>query len=706
MVTGVGHRARDSPAGAQGRPDAGGDRAGRHRHGVGTGGEARSSVPRHAVVALVEVAGGRRATRGPQGVEAHVVGAGGETVDGVGAVGAGGEVTAADLGPVTVEHLDSDAGQRMAPGVGDRARDRPARDQGGVDPRPGGAGRDRHTRGPGGGNAAAAPCHVVVALVAVAGGRRATRGHRGVEAHVVGTGGEAGDRVGAVGPGLGAGAHRGVTGTVDVDLDTPERMVRPVGDRTGDGASDGQGGVDPRSGGAGRDRHRRGPGGVEPVTVPGHPVPALVEVAGGRRSAGGRRGVEAHVVRTGMQAGDRVGPVGGGGARGLEHTGLEDVHGHVVDPVVGGVRHRAGDRPAGGQGGVDPRGGGAGRDRHRRRPGDVAVHAVPGHAVVALVRVVDGRGVEAHVDAPGGQAADGVGPVGPRGGTAQRRPRGADDLDDHAGDAGGPRHGDRTRDSTGLGQPRVDPRGRRAAHHVHRGGSGDVTRDAVPGRSVPALVGIAGGRGAAGGRRGVEAHVGGTGRQAGEVVRSVGRRGGRALGRALGVGRDDHPGQPVGRGVLHGPRDRAGRPRGPRARTVAGVEDARRGERGVQATGGEEVARDVGDQLDRAQGAVVQVDVAVGTHRGDDQVGHGLAGREVEVGGQRSGDPVGKDGEVAVGRRLGRRHVEHHGRDPAGRDAAGTLGLYHDVRLGPDGARWSVGTWCDGGGRGPVGPPG
>src|SRR5664280_2292688 len=46
---------------------------------------------------------------------------------------------------------------------------------------------------------------------------------------------------------------------------------------------------------------------------------------------------------------------------------------------------------------------------------------------------------------------------------------------------------------------------------------------------------------------------------------------------------------------------------------------------------GQEVAGDVGDQVGAARTAVVEVDLAVGPDRGDDQVGHGLAGAEVDA---------------------------------------------------------------------------
>ena len=50
---------------------------------------------------------------------------------------------------------------------------------------------------------------------------------------------------------------------------------------------------------------------------------------------------------------------------------------------------------------------------------------------------------------------------------------------------------------------------------------------------------------------------------------------------------------------------------------------------------GQVIAGDVGDELDCAAGVVVQVDLAVGSDWGDDQVRHRLAGDEVQAGGGR-----------------------------------------------------------------------
>jgi len=48
---------------------------------------------------------------------------------------------------------------------------------------------------------------------------------------------------------------------------------------------------------------------------------------------------------------------------------------------------------------------------------------------------------------------------------------------------------------------------------------------------------------------------------------------------------------------------------------------------------GEEVAADVGDEVSGAGGSVVEVDGSVGGDGGDDEVGNGLAGGVIEVGG-------------------------------------------------------------------------
>ena len=100
----------------------------------------------------------------------------------------------------------------------------------------------------------------------------------------------------------------------------------------------------------------------------------------------------------------------------------------------------------------------------------------------------------------------------------------------------------------------------------------------------------------------------------------------------------------------HGPLGRDGGLGCPR--TVAGVEQASRGDGGEGAVGGRasaaEVARDVRDELDRAGRSVGEVHLAVRTDRGDDEVGDGLARREVQVRGGGERRPVRVDGDVAL----------------------------------------------------------
>jgi hypothetical protein len=70
------------------------------------------------------------------------------------------------------------------------------------------------------------------------------------------------------------------------------------------------------------------------------------------------------------------------------------------------------------------------------------------------------------------------------------------------------------------------------------------------------------------------------------------------------------------------------------------------------------VAGQVGDQVDAA-GAVVEVDLPVGADGYDYQVGDGLPGGEVEVGGDGAGLAVGVDGDEAAGCGPGGGHVQH-----------------------------------------------
>ena len=84
------------------------------------------TIPRHVVVALIRAAGGGS-------VEANVVAAGREAAELVGPVRRGGRVR--QVTPCAREDLRLHAGQGAVTGIRDRARDRPAGDEGGVDAR-------------------------------------------------------------------------------------------------------------------------------------------------------------------------------------------------------------------------------------------------------------------------------------------------------------------------------------------------------------------------------------------------------------------------------------------------------------------------------------------------------------------------------------------------------------------------------------------
>mgnify|MGYP006962356922 CR=1 FL=1 len=87
------------------------------------------------------------------------------------------------------------------------------------------------------------------------------------------------------------------------------------------------------------------------------------------------------------------------------------------------------------------------------------------------------------------------------------------------------------------------------------------------------------------------------------------------------------------------------------ADVVPGVQEAGRVERvvgsGCGGGAGEYVAGDVGDEMGGAGAPVLEGDFAVGAEFGDDEVGNGLAGVEVEVGGRGGGGAGGIDGDVA-----------------------------------------------------------
>ena len=109
------------------------------------------------------------------------------------------------------------------------------------------------------------------------------------------------------------------------------------------------------------------------------------------------------------------------------------------------------------------------------------------------------------------------------------------------------------------------------------------------------------------------------------------------------------------------------------AGTRAGVEHALRRQRpegaGLGRRPGQDVAEDVGHQVEGSRGPVLQRHPAVRVHLGDDEIRDGPAGLEVQVRGDGQGRTVGVHREVPALRRRDHGDVQDDGRHTGCRDA-------------------------------------
>ena len=123
------------------------------------------------------------------------------------------------------------------------------------------------------------------------------------------------------------------------------------------------------------------------------------------------------------------------------------------------------------------------------------------------------------------------------------------------------------------------------------------------------------------------------------------------------------------------------------ADAAAGVEQAGGGDRHVPAVvAGGDLGVPPGHVVDGvgAAGRVEHRHLAAGAHLDHHQVGHGLVGSEVQVGGQRPGTARGEDRHVAGGGGLGDGDVHGHRRHARGRHPAPTGDLHVDGGARPD----------------------
>ena len=114
-----------------------------------------------------------------------------------------------------------------------------------------------------------------------------------------------------------------------------------------------------------------------------------------------------------------------------------------------------------------------------------------------------------------------------------------------------------------------------------------------------------------------------------------------------------------------------------------GVEDSGRSDRSEACSAGRaggEVPGDVGHDVRRAGGAVVERDPSVSPDRQHGQVGDGVPGVEVDAGRRRSGPATRIPGEVSRRRRVGRDQRHHDSRDTRRRHGADAGHLGGDRR--------------------------